>query len=307
MFLYCDERLTTLITKFFHFLKVERNYSDHTIASYNFDLNSFFAFLDHHFGKIITTDDLLKLKITDFRSWLVKRKKDSLKNSSTARAISAVKSFFKYMADYEKIENLIIYNLSTPKLAKSLPKALSIEDSMASIEFIDKIANETWVALRDKAILILLYGCGLRISEALQITKQDFYQDYIKIKGKGDKERIVPLLPLVKEIIDEYLAKVPYIIEGDQCIFLGVRGKVLNRVNYQKQIQILRRSLGLSEHTTAHAFRHSFATHLLVNGSDLRSIQELLGHKDLSTTQRYTKIDHKHLLDIYNKTQPRNS
>jgi len=305
MHISANQQVMELLQKYQKWLEFEKRYSPKTLISYTTDITYFFSFLSAHFATEVTQDLLSKLVITDFRSWLAKRKSDEFSNSSSARAISAVKSFFKFLQKYENIENLTIYNLSTPKLPKTLTKALTIEDSLEAIQTITTISSEDWIGKRDKALLILIYGCGLRISEALAVTKFDIARDYIVVKGKGNKQRLVPILDEIVKVIDEYLLVLPHKINDHEPIFRGKRGKILNPKIFQKQIQILRRKFGFSEAATPHSFRHSFATHILVDGGDLRSIQELLGHKDLSTTQRYTKINHQHLLDSYKKNHPR--
>lgn len=302
-----DKNTNVIFQNYSDYLINEKNYANKTIISYLIDINNFFLFLNEYHQSIITENLISNINLTDLRAWLSNRKNAKLSNNSSSRAISTLKNFFKYLSKFEKIDNQVIFKLSSPKSDKTLPKALSLEDVEIFINNISSIKLDNWQELRDKAILLLLYGSGLRISEALSIKINDLGKDHIIILGKRSKERIVPLLPQVINAIEEYIKFCPFELTINKKIFLGARGKVLQAAIFQKKIQNLRRKLGLSETATPHSFRHSFATHILENGADLRSIQELLGHKDLSTTQRYTKVDHKRLLEVYKKTHPQES
>jgi integrase/recombinase XerC len=199
-----------------------------------------------------------------------------------------------------------VFSIKVPRLNKPLPKALNEEDTAIALDEVGNIALLPWVGKRDKAILILIYGCGLRISEVLSMTKKQINDDVLIITGKGKKQRLVPKLAIINNSLKDYLDNCPYLFNNEDKIFVGVRGKALNPGLFQRHIRTLRIRLGLKDATTPHAFRHSFATHLLSEGADLRSIQELLGHESLATTQRYTAVDTKRLLDVYNKSHPRN-
>ncbi len=286
------------------FLFNERGFSEHTCSAYVTDLRYFFTFINQHRAKLCTQELLEELSLQDFRSWLAYRKREDFAFSSTNRSIASVKNFFKYMIRYQGFKNKALFNLKSPKQASSLPKALNQQQTSDALTASAEIAKEAWLALRDQAILYLLYGCGLRISEALSLKRKDLARKTLRINGKGNKERIVPIMPIVTEHIEQYLANCPFTIENDDFIFVGKQGKALNPGVFQRQIRTLRHSLNLPETTTPHAFRHSFATHILTNGGDLKSIQELLGHKDLTTTQKYTKVDANHLLKIYQKAHP---
>lgn len=285
-----------------NFLIHEKGFSTLTASAYITDLNYFCKFISIHRSSICDVELLESLSIQDFRAWLSYRKREEFAFSSTNRAIAAVKNFFKYLIRHHKFTNKVIFNLKNPKQPSSLPKALNKEQTLTALNSLS--GNIQWLVYRDQALLYLLYGCGLRISEALSLKVKDLSKDILRIKGKGNKERIVPILPSLIERIKKYLDICPYSLNKEDFIFVGKQGKKLDPGVFQKQIRDLRNKLNLPETTTPHAFRHSFATHILTNGGDLKSIQELLGHKDLTTTQKYTKIDAKHLLNVYKKTHP---
>ena len=285
--------------------------SSHTVEAYQHDITDFLAFLHRHLAQgEIGLPQLKSLDLLDLRSWLASRQQETYTATSTARAISTVRNFFRYLHREQGIENAAVFNLRAPKLKKPLPKALQEADSLNAIGHIKQLHPEPWIAMRDWALLNLLYGSGLRISEALGLTLRDITsaQESLRILGKGNNERIVPLLPEVKAAVGEYIAICPYLqpgADGGSPLFLGARGGVLQPAIFQKQIRLLRAYLGLPESVTPHAFRHSFATHLLAGGGDLRSIQELLGHESLSTTQRYTQVDTARLLSAYKNAHPK--
>ena len=285
-------------------LSSEKNFSKHTVSSYVIDLNYFIDFISKHLGTDCTFDLLEKLSIKDFRSWLAFRKKNNYAFSSTTRALAAVKNFFRHLIKFHNLNNKAIFNLKSPKLPNCLPKALNESQTLSSLNLPLDEEQELWIYLRDKALLYILYGCGLRISEALSLKLKDLSKSFLSITGKGNKERIIPIIPVIIEQISQYIEKCPYSLKETDFIFVGKQGKPLNPGVYQRHIRKLRNKLNLPETTTPHAFRHSFATHILTNGGDLRSIQELLGHQDLTTTQKYTKIESSHLLDVYKKAPP---
>lgn len=282
-----------------------RRASRHTVISYQNDLQQFFAFLNEHLGERVCLKHLKELEARDIRAWLASRAGD-YEPASTARALSTVKNFYRRLEQDGKIENSAIFHIRSPKLKKSLPKALQEEQAGQALEHIGSQHEEPWVNARDLALLTLIYGCGLRISEALSLKRGDVDgADSITITGKGNKQRVVPVLPLVKEAIADYIKQCPYGFDKSTPLFYGQRGKPLNPAIFQLQLRKLRAALNLPDSTTPHAFRHSFATHLLSAGGDLRSIQELLGHASLSTTQRYTHVDKERLLKAYEKAHPR--
>lgn len=292
----------SLILEWKNFLTNEKGFSKHTASSYIIDLNYFLKFISEYHSYSCTIKTLESLSLQDFRAWLAYRKKNEFAFTSTNRAIASVKNFFKYLIRFHKFNNKSIFNLKTPKTPSSLPKALSEKQTFSALNSSEE--QNLWITQRDKAILYLLYGCGLRISEALSLKKRDIAKNTIIITGKGNKQRMVPIINSINEIIATYLNQCPYEIKNDDLIFIGKQGKPLNPGVFQRHIRNVRRNLNLPESTTPHAFRHSFATHILANGGDLKSIQDLLGHQNLSTTQKYTKIDSTHLLNVYNKAHP---
>ncbi len=282
--------------------------SPHTIEAYRRDLKFFIAFIEGHVGEEVKVATLKNLELRDFRAWLACRSSEGLEATSTARAVAVIRNFFRYLKRYEKIENQAIFELHTPKLPKSLPKALSEDQAKQVASAVLNPNEESWITRRNHAIFLMLYGMGLRISEALSLKISDAPlpgTELLKIKGKGNKERMVPVLDIVAKEVEAYIGECPYKLLKHEPLFVGVRGKKLNPRIVQGEMMKIRRALGLPETATPHALRHSFATHLLASGADLRSIQELLGHASLSTTQRYTKVDAERLLSVYNKSHPR--
>ncbi len=300
-----SKEVNELFLKWGAWLLEEKNFSSLTLESYSIDMGQFFGFLNLHFAKPIDTHIVKSLTTIDIRAWLAVLRGKKLTATSLARKISSLKSFFRYISRYENIDNIAIFAIRSPKINKPLPKSLTKEDAMAAIEEAIDDDHHKWVGKRDLALLALIYGAGLRITEALSVSKKDLASEIIVITGKGKKQRIVPKLPIIDTYIEEYLKSCPYDFKDNDKIFVGVRGGPLSPTIFQKKIRHIRINLGLKETATPHAFRHSFATHLLSEGADLRSIQELLGHKSLSTTQRYTSVDSTRLLDVYNKAHPR--
>jgi len=301
----CDSKTISIVEDFLRFLEAEKRYSSHTVNSYRIDIFYFFAFLFKFHDQIITKNSLENLTVHDFRRWLGERLPNHI-NSSNARAVSSLRSFFKFCNQNSLIENNQITKIRTPKIAKPIPKAVDKIDIDKILNEITKIRKDQWQMKRDLALLTLIYGCGLRISEALSVSKKSLQNNQtLIVSGKGKKQRMVPLLPIVNLRINEYLKICPFEIIFDQPLFLSPKGETLSRRDFGKLIQLIRTNLNLSDTITPHAFRHSFATHLLEAGGDLRVIQELLGHENLVTTQRYTKIDKKHLLDVFAKASKR--
>ncbi len=301
----CVKEVISLIEKFLQFLAVEKKYSSHTIESYRTDIFYFITFLYQSKEKIIDKNDLNSLSIYDFRKWLSSRLENHV-NSSNARALASLRSMFRFFTQNSLLSNQEISKIKTPKVPKPLPKAVDKIDIDKIFGEISKIHKESWESVRDMALLSLIYGCGLRISEALSVTKKSLENGQtIVISGKGKKQRMVPLLPVVKKRINDYLQFCPFPIAYDTPIFIAKKGGQYSRRDFSGLILKIRRNLNLSETITPHSFRHSFATHLLEAGGDLRTIQELLGHEGLSTTQRYTKIDKVRLLSVYEKLQKR--
>lgn len=294
-----------LVNKWQKYLKLQKNYSDHTLISYSNDLKHFFNFMNYYNEELVTIKFIKSADIRFIRSWLSKRQSDNFTASSVARGLSAVKNFYKFLEKTIQLNSHVIFSIKTPKKRKLLPKALSQTDAIISLDHINESTNIKWIELRDKALIILIYASGLRISEALSITKLHLQNnDFIKIVGKGNKERIVPWIKSAYDMIKEYLEKMPYNLQDHEPIFRGQRGKKLQPPVFNRELIKLRNFYGLPSHLSAHSFRHSFASHMLENGADLRSIQELLGHKSLSTTQNYTQTSVKHLSTVYANSHP---
>lgn len=292
----------SIIKKWEDWLIHEKRFSENTISSYKRDLSQFCDFLTDHFGGQANLKKLEKLKLRDIRSFMSNQTAKGLSRSSLSRKVSSVKSFFRWMSKNDIIENSAILSVTNPKIPKTLPRAVEVDDAFNIIEKVKEFSTKSWIAKRDAAIFTLLYGCGLRISEALKLNLNDYKKEkHLRILGKGNKERIVPMLPQISEAIDEYLLDCPYKIKAGEALFLGARGDRLSARVVQRQMEKVRFALNLPDDLTPHALRHSYATHLLINGGDLRTIQELLGHSSLSTTQKYTKVDLEAIKKDYQK------
>ncbi len=302
----CEADLSNLMEKWFDFLRYEKHLSKHTLRAYTTDINNFISFMSNHLGKPPSINDISSIKIIDFRSWLARKAMDGAANSSRARSLSGVKNFLNWIDKNGYAHNAAIGTLRTPKIPKKLPRPLYFEQIENLISEAINLTKKNWVGARDVAILTLLYGCGLRISEALSLDIKDLPKNEImRVKGKGGKEREVPVIKIVEITIDKYRSICPYPETLDRPLFLGERGKRLNQGIAQKSMRSLRKQLNLPKTATPHALRHSFASHLLQEGMNLREIQELLGHASLSSTQRYTDIDPTQMLEIYKNSHPR--
>jgi len=294
-------------------LKSERRLAAHTLVAYEHDVATFLGFMTEYLGKPPTLDALSRLKPAEFRAWLAERARQGLARTSTARAFSSVRSFFRFLDKRGLARNSSIDAIQTPKLPRSVPKALSERDMEELLEAPAEQEREAWLDLRDAAVLMLLYGAGLRIGEALGLTKavvEDLLKtgrDTLSVTGKGNKTRLVPLLPQALDAVRAYRDACPWLAARgpNEAFFVGARGGALDPAIVQKRVRDIRRGLGLAESVTPHALRHSFATHLLGAGGDLRTIQELLGHASLSTTQRYTDVDTARLTAVYRAAHPR--
>lgn len=294
------------ITAWRDWLAAERRVSAHTLDAYARDLAAFLSFLADHVGGTASLATLGELKPADFRSYLAQRTNEGIARSSIARGMSTLRNFFRFLDRTGRVHNPAVKSVKTPRLPKSVPKALDETDALDAIRNVGELHNEPWLGARDQALLLLLYGCGLRLGEALSLTwGTGFSSDTLRVTGKGRKERIVPVLPIVRAAIATYRDLCPYKGSDDAPLFVGRRGAALNPGVMQRQMRRLRALLGLDDHATPHALRHSFATHLLAKGGDLRTIQELLGHASLSTTQRYTAVDEGHLMRTYRAAHPR--
>ena len=260
------------------------------------------SFLEEHRGEAVTRAMLTGLEQADLRAFLTARRMEGLGNISAARELSAVRGFLKFIGG----EDARVPQLKGPRVKRGLPRPVSPDDVIALAEDVAETARDGWIGARDWAVLLLLYGAGLRIGEAMGLTGAAVpLGETLRVTGKRDKTRLVPLLPQVKQAIESYLAVCPYPVEPQGPLFRGARGGPLSPALIRRAVQGARGRLGLPERTTPHALRHSFATHLLGRGADLRSLQELLGHASLSSTQIYTQVDAAHLLDVYRNAHPR--
>lgn len=315
-----------LLQQFLGWMKDSRRASEHSLIAYQQDLTRFLAFLTVHFGQEPTKQTLSEVSHKDLRSWLADENEKALSNPhlgqgrhtqdaairTRRRRLSALKSFYRYLALHHDIENIAPTLLSTPKVKQPLPHPLSQEEAMALSKDIAIIEESSVAQYRDIALFTLLYGCGLRLSEALGLDWIDLHHaglnaegGMLRVVGKGNKERLIPVLPIVAEALLQWKGQYPGVTEGKEPVFIGLRGKRLNPSIAQKTMREYRRMMGLSDLATPHALRHSFATHIMQNGGDLRTIQTLLGHASLSTTQRYTLMDEAHLLKIWEKAHPK--
>lgn len=278
-----------------------------TREAYARDARQFETFLTARLGRTPQAADLAELGARDFRAFMAARRKHEVSSRSLARSMSALRALFAYLENEGIVKNRAILAVALPKVPHGIPKPLSVERAREVVSD-QPFADEDWVAARDVAVLTLLYGSGLRISEALGLTVADAptgRRDVLRISGKGGKERLVPVLPVTQSAVREYLILCPYALEAESPLFLGAKGGPLSPRIIQLLMQKLRETLGLPSTATPHALRHSFATHLLSAGADLRQIQELLGHASLSTTQVYTEVDRDRLMQVYAAAHPR--
>ncbi len=280
--------------------------ADNTIKAYQTDVLGFLSFMTQHNGETQGLGPVARISVRDMRSWMAHERGRGVGARSLARALSAVKSFYRWLAEREDFEATAVLSTRAPKFQRKLPRPLAEDAASAMIDTVELQARDPWVAARDAAVVTLLYGCGLRISEALGLTGRDVpLPDVLRIIGKGGKERIVPVIEAAKEAVVSYQRLCPYPVETDAPLFRAIRGGPLSPRAIQKVMEQARLQLGLPATATPHAMRHSFATHLLEAGGDLRTIQELLGHASLSTTQAYTAVDTAHLMDVYDKAHPK--
>lgn len=286
----------------------ERRLSPHTLDAYRGDLGAFLRFLETHLGQQPTLADITALRQADMRAWLAERHRAGFAKSSSGRSLSAVRSFLRWLSRHGRADATALAGLRGPRAPRALPKAISIDETHDLADAIEVAQAKPWIAARDLALLLLLYGCGLRIGEALALTRRQAptaEAESLRVIGKGRKERLVPVLPAVAQAISDYLSLCPHRLEPDGPLFRGARGGALSARILQRGLERLRLGLGLPDWTTPHALRHSFATHLLAGGGDLRTIQELLGHASLSTTQRYTAVDAARLTAVHRAAHPR--
>ena len=289
-----------VILPWIKYLETIRGYGVHTLDAYKRDVVEFLKFCTDRNYDFLSPD---KYILREFLSVLSERE---LSRPTVARKISSLKNFFKFLFKDKVILSLDVSIFKSPKLKRSYPKSIDSDlVAKAFLSLMDK-ENDHWINLRDRAVMLLLYGSGLRISEALSLKKKEVpNSDWLRVKGKGNKYRDVPLLPIICEGVKEYLDLCPYDVKEDEPLFLGKRGGELSPRIIQRRVENLRYELGLPSHTTPHALRHAFATHLLSGGADLRAIQQLLGHSSLSTTQRYTDVNESELLNLHKAIHPR--
>lgn len=299
--------LQDAIGKWQRWLATEKGASKATLRAYNTDLAGFLSFMADYRGRAPGLNDLAALKLADFRAWLSSRAGDGAGAATRARGVAGVRNLFRWLDRGGILHNPAIGALNSPKAKRPLPRPLTAPDAAALLEEAATLPDAPWVGLRDRALFTLLYGCGLRISEALALNRNDLPAGSatVRVLGKGSKQRQVPVLPAVHAAVAAYLDACPWRLPDDAPLFLGARGDRLNASVARKQMQTLRGQMGLPDSATPHALRHSFATHLLGSGADLRAIQDLLGHASLSTTQRYTDVDAEKLLSVYENAHPR--
>jgi integrase/recombinase XerC len=289
-------------------LATERRAAPLTVETYGRDTAGFLGFLSRHLGAEPSLADLASLTAADYRGWMAEEAAESHGNATRAKKLSAVRSFLRYVEREKGVANAAIGLVASPRARKPLPRALTAVDARAITADIGEVSDSAAIQARDTALFTLLYGCGLRISEALSLDRGQAplpgSDAPLRVLGKGGKTRIVPVLAIAREVMARWLAHHPQ-PAPDAPLFLGARGKRLDAAIAQKALRTFRRLNGLPEHATPHALRHSFATHLLAQGADLRAIQELLGHASLSTTQRYTAVDTAQLMDVWRRAHPK--
>lgn len=280
--------------------------SENTVAAYRLDVRGFLQFVQDYEGEAQGVDAIARLDTSTMRAWMAHERGRGLSARSLARALSAVKGFVAWMAERDGFDPTEVLMRRAPRSRAKLPRPIEEDSARSLLQAVEEHARTPWVALRDHAVVLLLYGCGLRISEALGMQGTDLpLGETLRIQGKGRKERLVPVLPVTRQAMEAYVDACPFEIGGNEPVFRGVRGGVLNPRQVQKLMATVRTQLGLPPSATPHAMRHSFATHLLDAGGDLRTIQDLLGHASLSTTQAYTAVDASRLVEVYESAHPR--
>src|SRR6266571_199870 len=308
---FARPELEAEVERWLEYLGAERRYSPKTLEAYARDARQLLAFLAGHLGQKLTLTDLAKLEPRDVRAFLAARRAEGLTSRSLMRALAGARSFARYLERHGKGAIGALSAVRSPKLPKTLPKPLAVSAAKRIVETELRAGEdrEPWILARDAAVLALLYGSGLRISEALALERHEVPEpgkgDAIVVTGKGNKTRMVPVLQQVLGLIADYVAICPYGLAAEDPLFVGAKGGRLSPRIVQLAMAGLRGALGLPQTATPHALRHSFATHLLARGGDLRAIQELLGHASLSTTQIYTEVDAERLVEVYRNAHPR--
>ncbi len=302
-----SDEVKKIVDDWKEYLLYRINMSINTVNSYTRDVYIFFDFLSEYVGDIISIDLIKNADLQLFRAFLAKRYNQNISFTSSSRELSALKNFYKFLSLSFDIHNSQIDLIKSPKIPRRLSKHAELSEIIKLLKSFDKVVLPNWCALRDKALFTLIYSCGLRISEALSVKYKDVCKENrntetLIVEGKGNKQRIVPVLPIVYLTIDDYLSVCPFnFIDKDLPLFLGIKGAKLTPRVAQRDLENVRSYLGLPDFITPHTLRHSFATHLLENGQDLRVIQELLGHSSLSTTQLYVKVSNTTLIREYEK------
>jgi integrase/recombinase XerC len=300
-----DHSAGALVARWGEYLQNARRRSPHTVRAYVATAHRFVRFLAEHFGGAIGPEQLQGLTAADLRAFLARRRGEGLGASSAARELSGVRAFLKYAAE-QAGRHGALPRTRAPRRPRTLPRPAAPDDAMGLAQDAAEAASAPWIGARDLAILLLLYGAGLRVAEALSLTGRAFPIGItLRVTGKRSKTRIVPVVPAVREAIEDYVRQCPYPTAGDAPLFVGARGGPLNPDLVRRSVAAARKRLGLPDSLTPHALRHSFATHLLARGVDLRALQELLGHASLSSTQIYTAVDAARLLDVYRHAHPR--
>ena len=300
-----DAEIERMIGQWQRDMSAVRRLAANTLEAYGRDLSQFLNFMAVHTGGPVSLQALAEMRGADIRAFMAARRQEDVSSRSLARALSAIKSFFRFLEREGALSTEAFNVVRAPKQPKSVPKALTVSEAKATLTTTGEMEDRPWVAARDIAVLSLCYGAGLRISEALALTRADLEGVTLRVTGKGGKTRLVPLIAPVRASVEAYLELCPFKLGPSQPLFRGVKGGVLSPRLIQLRVVQLRGALGLPPSATPHALRHSFATHLLGRGGDLRSIQELLGHASLSTTQIYTAVDTDRLLESYRAAHPR--
>ncbi|MBU3260277.1 tyrosine recombinase XerC [Roseovarius sp. PS-C2] len=286
--------------------KALKGAADNTLEAYGRDVGGFLAFVTEHKGEAQGLSALARVGVADMRSWMAFTRGKDVGARSLARKLSAVKSFYRWLSEHEGFDATAVLSARAPKFQRKLPRPLAPDAAQDLIETLEMQSENPWVAARDQAVVTLLYGCGLRISEALGLRADVLpMAEALRITGKGGKERVVPVIAPARAAVEHYVRLCPHDLTPDRPLFRGVRGGALSPRAVQKVTQAARTQLGLPASATPHAMRHSFATHLLNAGGDLRAIQELLGHASLSTTQAYTAVDSARLMEVYRNAHPK--
>jgi integrase/recombinase XerC len=294
-----------LAARWADYLQHDRRRSPHTVRAYVATAHRFLDFLGEHLGGAVGEGQLRQLTAADLRAFLARRRMEGLGAASAARELSGVRAFLKYAAERDGRHGALP-RTRAPKRPRTLPRPAAPDDAMELAQNAADAASAPWIGARDLAILLLLYGAGLRVAEALSLTGRALpIGATLRVTGKRSKTRIVPVVPAVREAIDDYVRQCPFPVAGDAPLFVGARGGQLNPDLVRRSVAAARKRLGLPDSLTPHALRHSFATHLLARGVDLRALQELLGHASLSSTQIYTAVDAARLLDVYRHAHPR--